>query len=56
MATVLFDGVFDQILLKTAKNDRFLHTFPTLHLSLPHILRRIGFFNFPPISYLSNLD
>ena len=35
MATVLFEGVFDQILLKTAKND---------HLSLPHILRTIGFF------------
>ena len=23
MAAVLFEGVFDQILLKTAKNDRF---------------------------------
>ena len=44
MATVLFEGVFDQILLKTAKNDRFLHTFPTLHLSIPHIFRTIGFF------------
>ena len=29
MATVLFKGVFDQILLKTAKND-------TLRLSSPH--------------------
>ena len=42
MATVLFEGVFDQILLKMAKNDRFWHTFSTLHLS--HIFRTIGFF------------
>ena len=44
MATVLFNGVFDQILLKTAKNVRFRHTFSTLRLSLPCILRTIGFF------------
>ena len=25
MATVLFEGVFDEILLKTAKNDRLIH-------------------------------
>ena len=28
MATVLFEGVFDQILLKTAKNDRFFNFAP----------------------------
>ena len=44
MATVLFESVFDQILLKTAKNDRFGDTFSTLRLSLPYILRTIGFF------------
>ena len=44
MATVLFEGVFDQIVLKTTKNDRFWDTFPNLRLSLPHILRTIGFF------------
>ena len=43
-AIVLFEGVFDQILLKTAKNDRFSHTFSSLRLSLPHILRTTGFF------------
>ena len=42
------------------ENNAFLNNFSTdlstLTLSLPHILRTIGFFNFPPIFYLSNLD
>ena len=44
MATVLFEGVFDQILLKTAKNDRLSDTFSNLRIFLLHILRTIGFF------------
>ena len=44
MATVLFEGVFDQILLNMAKNDHCGHTFSTLLLSLAHILRTIQFF------------
>ena len=50
MATDLCEGVFNRILLKTAKNGHFET------LLQPHILRTIGFFNFLPISYLSNLD
>ena len=49
MATVLFEGFFDQSLLKTAKNDRFRHNFF-------NILKTLGFFYLPPIFYLSNLD
>ena len=52
MTTDLCEGVFNQILLKMAKNDHF----ETIFLSLPHILTTIGFSKFPPISYLSDLD
>ena len=55
MATVLFEGVFSEILLKRLKMT-ILRYFSNLRLSLPHILWTIGFFNFPPISYLLNLD
>ena len=40
---LLFQGVFDQILLKTAKNYRFRDTSPTLCLFVFHIFRTIGF-------------
>ena len=56
MATDLCEGVFSQILLKTTENDYFEAMFKNLPLSVSHILRTIGFFIFPPISYLSNLD
>ena len=36
MATVLFEGVFDQILLKTAKNDRFETLFQICASPPPH--------------------
>ena len=46
MVTVLFEGVFEQILLKMAKNDHFLtHFFNFASLPPPHIS-----FNFTPIS------
>ena len=51
MATDLFEGVFNQILLKTAKN--FFNFVP---LPPPHFVDIWIFINFPPVSYLSNLD
>ena len=51
MATVLFEGVFDQMLLKTAK----MTVFSTFCLSLPHILRTIGFFKFSTYSLFIEL-
>ena len=54
MATDLCEGVFNGILLKTAKNGHFETLF---HLCPPpHFEDNWIFFNFPPISYLSNLD
>ena len=51
MATVLFEGVFDQILLKMAKNDLFqLCTSPS-----PTFLGQLDFFNFA-FFCLSKLD
>ena len=44
MAADLFEGIFNQILLKTTENDHFETIFPTLALSLPHILKTIGSF------------
>ena len=44
MATDLFEGVFNQILLKTTENDHFETLFPNFPLTLPHILRTIGIF------------
>ena len=56
MATVLFEGVFYQILLKTAKNDRFETLFQLCASPSPTFGGQLDFFNFPAISYLSNLD
>ena len=46
MATVLFKGVFDQILLKTAKNDRFDTLFPLCASPSPTFLGQLYFLTF----------
>ena len=52
MATDLYVGVFNRILLKMAILRHFFNFAP-----LPsQILRTIAFFDFPPFSSLSNLD
>ena len=56
MATDLYEGVFNLILLKTAKNDHFETLSKFSPLLPPHFEDNWIFFNFPPISYLSNLD
>ena len=45
-----------KFLLKTAKNGLFETLFQICASPSPHILRTFGFFNFPAISYLSNLN
>ena len=56
MATDLFECVFNQILLKTAKMTILRHFSNSVPLRPPHFKDNWIFFNFPPIFYLSNVD
>ena len=53
MANDLCEGVFNQILLRTAKNDHFETIFQLCASPCPTFSGQLDFFNFPPTSYLS---
>ena len=56
METVLFEDVFDQILLKRLKSTVSDKLFQLCISPSPTFLKQLDMFNFPPICCLSNLD